>query len=68
MGSSLDFSRLVFTMDEKRSHAVIEAFVRLHKMGLIYRANRLVNWSCSLRTAISDVEVDYETIEAKTYK
>ncbi len=45
-------------MDEKRSLAVMEAFVRLYEKGLIYRAMRMVNWSCTLKTAISDIEVD----------
>ena len=44
-------------MDEKLSAAVLEAFLRLHEQGLIYRDNRLVNWDCSLRTAVSDIEV-----------
>ncbi|CAM8937461.1 unnamed protein product [Rhodiola kirilowii] len=66
LGASLDWSRECFTMDEKRSHAVTEAFVRLHKNGLIYRDIRLVNWDCVLRTAISDIEVDYIDIKEKT--
>lgn len=44
-------------MDEQCSKAVIEAFVRLHENGDIYRSNRLVNWSCTLKSAISDIEV-----------
>lgn len=66
MGASLDWSRECFTMDEKRSLAVTEAFVRLYKEGLIYRDLRLVNWDCILRTAISDIEVDYEDIKVRT--
>ncbi|XP_046683849.1 valine--tRNA ligase isoform X2 [Homalodisca vitripennis] len=58
LGSSLDWSRTAFTMDPKLSRAVVEAFVRLHEEGDIYRSNRLVNWSCSLKSAISDIEVD----------
>ena len=50
-------------MDPKACVAVNEAFVRLYDMGLIYRANRLVNWSSRMRTAISDIEVDYIDIE-----
>jgi len=65
VGSSLDWTREVFTMDDKLSVAVVEAFVRLHDSGLIYRANRLVNWCCKLRTAISDIEVDYIDIEKR---
>ena len=56
MGSSVDWDRAVFTMDKKMSHAVTEAFIRLHEAGNIYRANRLGNWSCTLRSAISDIE------------
>ncbi len=44
-------------MDEPRSQAVVEAFVRLHEQGLIYRRNRIVNWCCFLNTAVSDIEV-----------
>lgn len=47
----------VFTMDDNLSIAVKEAFVRLHADGLIYRDNRLVNWCCRLKTAVSDIEV-----------
>ncbi|AEE29190.1 valyl-tRNA synthetase / valine-tRNA ligase (VALRS) [Arabidopsis thaliana] len=66
LGASLDWSRECFTMDEQRSKAVTEAFVRLYKEGLIYRDIRLVNWDCILRTAISDVEVEYIDIKEKT--
>lgn len=57
MGSSVDWDRLVFTMDDNLSAAVKEAFLRLHASGLIYRDNRLVNWDCTLKTAVSDIEV-----------
>ncbi|KAM3408929.1 hypothetical protein ACQJBY_001768 [Aegilops geniculata] len=53
-------------MDEQRSEAVTEAFVRLYKEGLIYRDIRLVNWDCTLRTAISDIEVDRVDLKAET--
>uniref|UniRef100_A0A0D9VNJ4 valine--tRNA ligase n=1 Tax=Leersia perrieri TaxID=77586 RepID=A0A0D9VNJ4_9ORYZ len=66
LGASLDWSRECFTMDEPRSKAVTEAFVRLYKQGLIYRDYRLVNWDCTLRTAISDVEVDHQEIKEET--
>ncbi|MDQ2077195.1 valine--tRNA ligase [Marinimicrobium sp. ABcell2] len=58
LGSSLDWSRERFTMDEGLSRAVQEAFVRLHEDGLIYRGKRLVNWDPKMHTAISDVEVE----------
>jgi valyl-tRNA synthetase len=57
MGSSVDWSRERFTMDDELSAAVIEAFVRLHDEGLIYRGKRLVNWDPVLHTALSDLEV-----------
>jgi valyl-tRNA synthetase len=60
LGCSLDWDRTIFTMDPPYSAAVIEAFVRLHEEGLIYRARRLINWCPSCRTALSDLEVDYD--------
>jgi len=57
LGSSLDWSRDRFTMDEGLSQAVTEVFVRLYDEGLIYRGQRLVNWDPVLHTAISDLEV-----------
>ncbi|XP_077254177.1 valine--tRNA ligase, mitochondrial 1-like [Tasmannia lanceolata] len=66
LGASLDWSRECFTMDDERSKAVTEAFVRLYREGLIYRDHRLVNWDCILRTAISDIEVDYKDIKERT--
>ena len=57
LGASLDFSRDCFTLDEARSRAVREVFVRLHEEGLIYRGQRLVNWDPVLQTALSDLEV-----------
>ncbi|XP_038687792.1 valine--tRNA ligase, mitochondrial 1-like [Tripterygium wilfordii] len=66
LGASLDWSRECFTMDEKRSKAVTEAFVRLYNEGMIYRDLRLVNWDSVLRTAISDIEVDHIDIKERT--
>jgi len=57
LGTSMDWSRERFTMDEGLSEAVKETFVRLHNEGLIYRGKRLVNWDPVLHTAISDLEV-----------
>jgi valyl-tRNA synthetase len=57
LGSSLDWSRERFTMDPGLSAAVQDVFIRLHREGLIYRGQRLVNWDPSLHTAISDLEV-----------
>ena len=58
LGSSVDWSRERFTMDDGLSNAVKEVFVRLHKDGLIYRGKRLVNWDPKLQTALSDLEVE----------
>ncbi len=58
LGASCDWSREYFTMDEARSRAVAEVFVRLHEEGLIYRGKRLVNWDPVLHTAVSDLEVE----------
>ena len=59
LGASCDWSRERFTLDEGLNRAVNEAFVRLHRMGLIYRGEYLVNWSPGLQTAVSDLEVEY---------
>ncbi len=58
LGTSADWSRSTFTMDPGPSEAVVEAFVRWHEQGLIYRGQRLVNWDPVLKTAISDLEVE----------
>ncbi|MET4616588.1 valyl-tRNA synthetase [Stenotrophomonas sp. 2619] len=58
LGTSADWSRSTFTMDPQPSEAVIEAFLRWHEQGLIYRGQRLVNWDPVLKTAISDLEVE----------
>jgi len=57
MGSSLDWTRERFTLDEGMSEAVQEVFIRLYEEGLIYRGKRLVNWDPVLHTAVSDLEV-----------
>jgi valyl-tRNA synthetase len=59
LGASCDWERQRFTMDDGLSDAVLESFVRLHRMGLIYRSEYLVNWSPGLQTAVSDLEVEY---------
>jgi valyl-tRNA synthetase len=59
MGSSLDWSRYAYTLDEPRYEAVMEAFIRMYKQGLIYRGARTVNWDPKMQTTISDDEVDY---------
>ncbi|OGW24151.1 MAG: valine--tRNA ligase [Nitrospirae bacterium GWB2_47_37] len=67
LGSSCDWSRERFTLDEGLSKAVREVFVRLFEEGLIYRDNRLINWCPRCHTALSDLEVEYEEIEGKLY-
>jgi len=59
MGSSCDWDRTRFTMDEGLSDAVLEVFVRLHEKGLIYKGERLVNWCTGCKTSISDAEVEH---------
>ena len=59
LGSSCDWERERFTMDEGCSDAVREVFVRLYDQGLIYRGNRMVNWCPHCNTSISDAEVEY---------
>ncbi|KAK2829980.1 hypothetical protein Q5P01_017911 [Channa striata] len=66
LGASLDWSRACFTMDPRFSRAVTEAFVRLCDSGLIYRSESLVNWSCALESAISDIEVDSKELSGQT--
>lgn len=63
LGLALDYSRDRFTMDEGFSRAVREVFVRLYEKGLIYRANRIINWDPAARTALSDIEVIYKEVK-----
>ena len=53
-------------MDPKLCKAVLEAFVTMHQDGTIYRSTRLVNWSCTLKSAISDIEVDKVELPGRT--
>lgn len=57
LGVSCDWDRVAFTMDENLTRAVSETFVRLHDEGIIYRANRLVNWCVQMNTTLSNLEV-----------
>ena len=65
LGDSVDWSRERFTMDEGLSRAVQTMFKRLYDDGLIYRAERLVNWSPALRSVLSDAEVDHQEVEGE---
>jgi len=67
LGASCDWSRERFTLDDGLSRAVREAFVRLYEKGLIYRGTYLINWSPGLRTAVSDLEVEYSEEEVTLY-
>ena len=67
IGSSCDWSRERFTLDEGVSGAVREVFVELYREGLIYRGKRLINWCPRCLTALSDLEVKYESAESKLY-
>lgn len=60
IGSAADWERERFTMDEGCSHAVQEVFINLHKKGLIYKGNRIINWCPVCKTSISDAEVEHE--------
>ena len=60
LGSSCDWSRLAFTMDDNLTKAVKHVFVNLYSKGLIYKADRIINWCPSCKTALSDAEVEYE--------
>ncbi len=60
LGSSCDWDRERFTMDEGCNEAVKEAFIRMHKKGYIYQGSRIINWCPVCNTSISDAEVEYE--------
>jgi len=65
LGDSVDWKRERFTMDEGLSRAVLTIFKRLHDAGLIYRAERIINWCPRCLTALSDIEVDYQEIDGE---
>ena len=67
LGSSCDWERERFTLDEGCSKAVREVFVRLYEKGLIYRGERIINWCPHCRTSISDAEVEFEEKDAAFY-
>ncbi len=67
MGSSIDWSREAFTLDEKRTIAVRTAFKTMYDLGLIYRGHRIVNWDPKGQTTISDDEIVYEERKSKIY-
>ncbi len=67
LGVSCNWNEQYFTLDSARSKSVNHAFKKLYEKELIYRADRVINWSCLLKTAISDVEVDTKLISEQTY-
>src|SRR5512136_941147 len=67
LGSSCDWSRERFTMDEGLSRAVKEVFVRLYRDGLIYRGDYIINWCPRCQTALSDLEVEHEQEQGHLY-
>lgn len=66
VGGSFDWTREAFTMDPNLSAAVTETFVRLHEEGIIYRANRLVNWCVAMNTSLSNLEVENYEVQGRT--
>jgi valyl-tRNA synthetase len=67
LGLSLDWSRLAFTLDKPRELAVKTAFKKMYEAGLIYRADRVVNWDPKGQTTVSDDEIEYEETKATLY-
>lgn len=67
LGISCDWSRFAFTMDESTTRAVKEAFKRLKDKNLIYQGERMINWCTKCRSAISDAEVEYKTVNRMIY-
>jgi valyl-tRNA synthetase len=65
LGDSVDWSRERFTMDAGLSRSVVTIFKRLHDVGLIYRAERIINWCPSCLTALSDIEVEHDDVEGE---
>lgn len=67
MGASLDWSRLAFTLDEKRQKAVKQMFIDMYQAGLIYRGERIVNWCPRCQSTLADDEVEYKETISKLY-
>ena len=67
MGTSLDYTRKVFTLDKQRCASVNKAFCSLFKKGLIYRDTKIVSWCGKLQTTLSDLEVDYKNVDGGSY-
>ncbi len=67
LGLSLDYSKERFTLDDKLNQAVNEVFIKLYEKGYIYRGYRIINWDVEAKTALSNIEVEYEETEGKLY-
>ena len=67
LGSSCDWEKTRFTMDEGLSDAVLEVFVKLHEKGLIYRGNYIINWCPRCKTALSDEEAQHRDVDGMLY-
>lgn len=67
LGASMDWSRTRFTMDEEYQKAVSEAFLRYHKKGWLYKAERVINWCVRCRTSLSDLELEYKEEKSKLW-
>lgn len=65
MGGSMDWSREAFTLDDDRAYAVRKSFIQLFEEGIIYRDNKLVNWSSALSTSLSNLEVDNKEVPGR---
>ncbi|MDD3382283.1 MAG: valine--tRNA ligase [Bacilli bacterium] len=67
LGLSLDYTRERFTLDQKLNEAVNEVFVRMYNENIIYRGEKIINWDCQSKTALSNIEVDYKEVEGALY-
>ncbi len=67
VGLSLDYTRERFTLDEGLNNAVNHVFVKMYNEGLIYRGEKIINWDVKSKTALSNIEVEYEDIEGAFY-
>lgn len=67
LGISVDYSKERFTLDSGLNKAVTEVFIKLYNKGLIYRGERIINWDCQAKTALSNIEVDHKELEGAFY-
>nr|WP_210994106.1 valine--tRNA ligase [Acholeplasma granularum] len=67
LGLSLDYTKERFTLDDKLNDAVNHVFISLYKKGWIYRGYRIINWDCEAKTALSNIEVEYEETQGHLY-